>query len=201
MMSLLSIPEYSRTRRRSSEVSRSGFALSPIRAFAPSGADATRTPGRIRRPRTRGAEYLELQRLRRRSRRRHERRHDADNEAAHHRTSLKVSSQPITSPSGMSGTPSCFMMLRDCAIGIELTVGLPLTAVAGYALRMESASTLIDQRIRELGDWRGQTLARVRQLIHDADPDIVEEWKWAKATSPGTPVWSHGGIVCTGETY
>jgi hypothetical protein len=66
---------------------------------------------------------------------------------------------------------------------------------------MESASTLIDQRIRELGDWRGQTLARVRQLIHDADPDIVEEWKWAKATSPGTPVWSHGGIVCTGETY
>jgi hypothetical protein len=60
----------------------------------------------------------------------------------------------------------------------------------------ESASALIDERIRELGDWRGRTLARVRQLVHDADPDIVEEWKWM-----GTPTWSHAGIVCTGETY
>src|SRR6184192_2406354 len=66
---------------------------------------------------------------------------------------------------------------------------------------MESASALIDQKIKELGDWRGKTLAKVRDIIHKADPDIVEEWKWAKATSPGTPVWSHGGIVCTGETY
>jgi len=66
---------------------------------------------------------------------------------------------------------------------------------------MESASAFIDQRIKELGDWRGKTLARVRAIIHEADPEIVEEWKWAKATSPGTPVWSHGGIVCTGETY
>ena len=66
---------------------------------------------------------------------------------------------------------------------------------------MVSASALIDGRIKELGDWRGKTLARVRQIIHEADPEIVEEWKWAKATSPGTPVWSHGGIVCTGETY
>jgi hypothetical protein len=65
----------------------------------------------------------------------------------------------------------------------------------------ESASTRIDERINALGDWRGQTLAKVRGIIHDADPEIVEEWKWAKATSPGTPVWSHGGIVCTGETY
>ncbi len=63
------------------------------------------------------------------------------------------------------------------------------------------ASASIDARIVELGDWRGQTLARIRTLIHEADPEIVEEWKWAKATSPGTPVWSHGGIVCTGETY
>jgi hypothetical protein len=66
---------------------------------------------------------------------------------------------------------------------------------------MESASAFIDQRIKELGDWRGKTLARVRGIIHEADPEIVEERKWAKATSPGTPVWSHGGIVCTGETY
>ena len=66
---------------------------------------------------------------------------------------------------------------------------------------MESASAFIDQKIKELADWRGKTLARVRTIIHEADPEIVEEWKWAKATSPGTPVWSHGGIVCTGETY
>jgi hypothetical protein len=66
---------------------------------------------------------------------------------------------------------------------------------------VESASASIDDKINELGDWRGKTLARVREIIHAADPEIVEEWKWAKATSPGTPVWSHGGIVCTGETY
>jgi hypothetical protein len=63
---------------------------------------------------------------------------------------------------------------------------------------VESASALIDETIKELkelGDWRGNTLAKVRKIIHEADPEIVEEWKW------GTPVWSHGGIVCTGETY
>jgi hypothetical protein len=64
-----------------------------------------------------------------------------------------------------------------------------------------SASATLDARIKELGDWRGKMLAQVRALIHAADPEIVEEWKWVKATSPGTPVWSHGGIVCTGETY
>jgi hypothetical protein len=63
------------------------------------------------------------------------------------------------------------------------------------------ASSAIDARIKELGDWRGKTLAKVREIIHEADPEIVEEWKWVKPTSPGTPVWSHGGIVCTGETY
>ena len=63
------------------------------------------------------------------------------------------------------------------------------------------ASKRIDGRIKELGDWRGKTLSKVRALIKEADPDIVEEWKWAKATSPGTPVWSHNGGVCTGETY
>ena len=66
---------------------------------------------------------------------------------------------------------------------------------------VESASAIIDARIKELGDWRGKTLAKVRAIIHEADPEILEEWKWAKATSPGTPVFSHGGIICTGETY
>jgi hypothetical protein len=66
---------------------------------------------------------------------------------------------------------------------------------------MESASAFIDQKIKELGDWRGKTLAKVRDIIHEADPGIIEEWKWAKSTSPGTPVFSHDGIVCTGETY
>jgi hypothetical protein len=65
----------------------------------------------------------------------------------------------------------------------------------------QSASELISERIRELGDWRGETLAKVRELVNQADPEIVEEWKWAKASSPGTPVWSHAGLVCTGETY
>ena len=69
------------------------------------------------------------------------------------------------------------------------------------AVPMESASACIDEKIRKLADWRGKTLAKVREIIHDADPEIVEEWKWAKATNPGTPVFSHGGIVCTGETY
>jgi hypothetical protein len=68
-------------------------------------------------------------------------------------------------------------------------------------LPVDSASASIDQKIKELGDWRGKMLGKVREIIHEADPEIVEEWKWAKATSPGTPVWSHGGIVCTGETY
>ena len=64
-----------------------------------------------------------------------------------------------------------------------------------------SASKNITGRIEELGDWRGKTLARVRKLIHDADPGIEEEWKWQKATSPGIPVWSHDGVICTGESY
>jgi hypothetical protein len=64
------------------------------------------------------------------------------------------------------------------------------------SIPVDSASALIDERIKELGDWRGRTLARVRAIVHEADSEIVEEWKWM-----GTPVWSHGGIVCTGETY
>ena len=64
-----------------------------------------------------------------------------------------------------------------------------------------SASERIDKRIAELGDWRGETLSRMRKLIKEADPDVVEEVKWVKPTNPGTPTWSHDGIICTGETY
>lgn len=64
-----------------------------------------------------------------------------------------------------------------------------------------SPSELISQRIAELGDWRGKTLSRIRTLIKEAEPDVVEEWKWVKATNPGTPVWSRDGIICTGESY
>jgi hypothetical protein len=65
----------------------------------------------------------------------------------------------------------------------------------------EDPARQIDARIEELGDWRGETLARLRGLIQQADPDVVEEWKWKKPSNPGVPVWSHDGIVCTGETY
>jgi hypothetical protein len=64
-----------------------------------------------------------------------------------------------------------------------------------------SASELIEERIAELGDWRGETLRRMRKLIKEADPEVVEEWKWRKPTNPGVPVWSHQGPICTGETY
>jgi hypothetical protein len=76
--------------------------------------------------------------------------------------------------------------------GIMIAKRAPITA---------DASKNITKRIQELGDWRGETLAWVRKLIHDADPEIQEEWKWAKPSSAGTPVWSHDGGVCTGETY
>lgn len=65
----------------------------------------------------------------------------------------------------------------------------------------KAAAAKITKRIKELGDWRGETLAHLRQLIHDADPDIEEEWKWEKPSSGGVPVWSHDGGVCTGESY
>src|SRR5438094_2387310 len=65
----------------------------------------------------------------------------------------------------------------------------------------QSTSALISKRIADLGDWRGKTLARMRTLIKAADPNVVEEWKWVKPTNPGTPVWSHDGIICTGECY
>src|SRR5438477_10473332 len=69
------------------------------------------------------------------------------------------------------------------------------------AQKAESPSQLIDARIKELGDWRAKTLSRVRALIKQADPEVVEEWKWRKPSNPGVPVWSHQGGICTGETY
>src|SRR5437660_2421810 len=65
----------------------------------------------------------------------------------------------------------------------------------------DSPSQLIDARIKELSDWRGETLARVRILIKQADPEVAEEWKWRKPSHPGVPLWSHAGMICTGETY
>ncbi len=72
---------------------------------------------------------------------------------------------------------------------------------ATLELNEAGASAKIDKRIEALGDWRSATMAQVRKLIHEADPAVEEEWKWAKATNPGTPVWSHDGIICTGESY
>ena len=90
------------------------------------------------------------------------------------------------------GVPTPILILTRCERG-------PLTSS-----RMESSESpaqQIEARIAELGDWRGATLARLRDLIKQADPDVVEEWKWRKASSPGVPVWSHDGGICTGETY
>ena len=69
------------------------------------------------------------------------------------------------------------------------------------ASQSQSASELISKRIADLGGWRAKTLRRMRTLIMEADPDVVEEWKWVKPTKPGTPIWSHDGIICTGESY
>jgi hypothetical protein len=79
---------------------------------------------------------------------------------------------------------------------VHMKTPIPLESASAF-----DASSSIDAKIRELGDWRGKTLARVREIVHEADPEIVEEWKWVKPTSPGTPVFSRGGIVCTGETH
>ena len=76
-----------------------------------------------------------------------------------------------------------------------------MTKKKSSAQKEESPSQLIDARIKELGDWRGKTLSKLRALIKRADPDVVEEWKWKKPSNPGVPVWSHEGGICTGETY
>lgn len=84
----------------------------------------------------------------------------------------------------------------QCDLSTHAQVTARKTATSNSA-----ASSSITKKVAELGDWRGATLAKVRELIHAADAEVVEEWKWAKATSPGVPVWSHDGIICTGETY
>ncbi len=78
---------------------------------------------------------------------------------------------------------------------------MPESALPDPRADRQSPSELIDARIRELDDWRGEMLGRLRAVIKRADPEVVEEWKWKKATNPGVPVWSHDGIICTGETY
>lgn len=78
---------------------------------------------------------------------------------------------------------------------------MPADGKNSSSRRQKTASELFSQRIEELGDWRGKTLEEVRRIINEADPEIVEEWKWRKPTNPGTPVWSHNGGICTGETY
>ena len=95
---------------------------------------------------------------------------------------------------GRSGCEQTLQLMRNAA---------KLGAENGAYVKKptQSASAFIDKRINELGDWRGKTLAKVRQIIHQADPEIVEELKWVKPTTGGTPVFSHGGMVCTGETY
>ena len=86
-------------------------------------------------------------------------------------------------------------MLSAAKLGARLEVYLKET------VPLESASAVFDARIKELKDWRGKMLAKVRKIIHEADPEMVEEWKWVKPTSPGVPVFTHGGIVCTAGTY
>ena len=85
--------------------------------------------------------------------------------------------------------------------GKTSTKSAKIAKKAAKAPRKQAASQTIDQHIRDLGDWRGSVLKRMRALIHEADPEVAEEWKWQKASSPGTPVWSHDGGICTGESY
>ena len=82
-----------------------------------------------------------------------------------------------------------------------MTLGRRRVWYEGKVAKERSPSESIDARIEDLDDWRGEMLGRLRALVKEADPDVVEEWKWAKASSPGVPVWSHDGIICTGETY
>jgi hypothetical protein len=94
---------------------------------------------------------------------------------------------------------------RICQVRSRFRLSEPQPCSTPWWIQMaddnSDASQQIDDRISELGDWRGQTLSKVRGLIKEADPDVVEEWKWVKATNPGTPVWSHNGGICTGEAY
>jgi hypothetical protein len=106
---------------------------------------------------------------------------------------MRVSHLPARPTSSGIYSPACIGPLAKQRIGENMKPTSPPDD--------EAVSAKIAKRIQDLADWRGETLARVRALICDADPDIQEEWKWEKPKSPGIPVWSHDGIVCTGETY
>jgi hypothetical protein len=99
-------------------------------------------------------------------------------------------------PATSSESKNCAERPAEAKLGAE-----PLDYTEDPMTETTSASKLVDKRIRELRDWRGKTLSQVREIIRDADPEIVEEWKWVKPTNPGTPVWSRDGGICTGETY
>jgi hypothetical protein len=92
-------------------------------------------------------------------------------------------------------------MRRSCLPEATARHGNVDNMAKSSAEKAETPSQLIDARIKELGDWRGETLSTLRALIKQADPEVVEEWKWRKASNPGVPVWSHQGVICTGETY
>jgi len=103
-----------------------------------------------------------------------------------------------------AGYSSCVEALRRRRLQVTLSTAKVSGRLELYMkepIREESASGVLDARVNELGDWRGKMLTKVREIIREADPEIVEEWKWVKPTSPGTPVFSHGGIICTAETY
>jgi hypothetical protein len=118
---------------------------------------------------------------------------------------------------GKTSTKSVKVAKRPAAKRVAAKAASPRNAIAKPSARKptkerpvprkdssstpDSAGQMIDHRIRELGDWRGSVLKRMRALVHEADPEVVEEWKWAKESSPGTPVWSHSGGICTGESY
>jgi hypothetical protein len=114
-------------------------------------------------------------------------------------TELARSGHPTQAKIGLEWATGHLRRLQGTLSEVKLgaRVGLYMKG----PIPLESASAFIDNKIKELGDWRGETLAHVRRLVHDADPDIQEEWKWVKPTSPGTPVFSHDGGVCTGESH
>jgi hypothetical protein len=118
---------------------------------------------------------------------------------------LRISASAYdTAPKGKVPVRDCAQAVTAKRLQLRLTVaklGRELERYMKKTIPVESASAFIDAKINELGGWRGKTLAKLRQLIHEADPEIIEERKWVKPTSAGTPVWSHDGGVCTGESY
>jgi hypothetical protein len=114
------------------------------------------------------------------------------------RTAKKIAKRSAKKTAKRSAT----IAKKPASRRVRAKAGNPRKLVGGSSARTPaSASQLIDQRIRDLGDWRGLVLQRMRELIRETEPEVVEEWKWQKPSSPGTPVWSHSGGICTGESY